>query len=209
MKHLRRTYLIISLWLFAGLLLVPAAHAQLGFSAGYNFSKLTDIDLGSGLSSFENAEGWHAELWFDIPVGNLAMRPGLRYVAAGTIFQFANDAEQNFRDDFNISMFEIPIDFRFRFNMQIATPFVTVGPVLRFPSGGADQIDGMRNASIAGGFGVGLELNFGLVSIYPELKYAFGITRFTADEFAIAGRSFTTNDTQLLNGVLLRIGVGL
>ncbi len=182
---------------------------KIGFSAGYNYNKLADIDLGSGLSSFENAQGWHMEIWFDVPVRNLALRPGLRYMAAGKIFQFANDAEPNFRDDFNISLFEIPIDFRFRFNMQIATPFVTIGPVLRFPSGAKDEIDGMRNISMAGGFGVGLEMRFGIIMLYPELKYTFGITQFTDEEFQIAGRAFSTNDTRVLNGVMLRLGVGL
>ena len=187
----------------------PAANAQIGFSAGYNYSKLTDIDLGSGLSSFENAEGWHMELWFDVPVRNISLRPGLRFISAGRIFQFANDANANFRDDFNISLFEIPIDFRFRFNMQVTMPFISVGPVLRFPSGSKSEIDGMRSVSMAGGLGIGLELNFGSMKLYPELKYTFGLTRFTAEEFQIAGIPFSTTDTQLLNGVMLRLGVGL
>jgi hypothetical protein len=62
---------------------------------------------------------------------------------------------------------------------------------------------------MAGGFGVGLELNFGILILYPELKYSFGITRFTDEEFEIAGIPFTTTNTQLLNGVMLRLGVGL
>lgn len=189
-----------------------AAFAQtprIGFSAGYNYSKLADVDFGSGPTSFENAQGWHMEIWFDVPVRNLALRPGLRYVAAGRIFEFSNDANPNLRDDFNISLFEIPIDFRFRFNMQIATPFVTVGPVLRFPSGAKDEVDGMRNISMAGGFGVGLEMRFGIIMLYPELKYTFGITQFTDEEFQIAGLPFSTTDTRVLNGVMLRLGVGL
>lgn len=183
--------------------------AQIGFSAGYNFNKLTDIDLGGGLSSFENASGWHAELWFDLDVGSLALRPGLRYMSAGSIFEFANDADPNFRDNFNINLFEIPIDFRFRFNMEVLTPFITVGPVLRFPSGAKDEITGMNNVSVAGGFGFGIELDMGVFMLYPEMKYTFGLSEFTGDEFEIAGRTFSTTDTQLLNGVMLRLGVGL
>ncbi len=185
------------------------AQSQIGFSAGFNYNKLTDIDLGGGLSSFENAPGWHAELWFDVPVGALALRPGLRYMSAGSIFEFANDADPNFRDNFNISLFEIPIDFRFRFNMEILTPFITVGPVLRFPSGAKDEIDGMNNMSVAGGFGFGIEVDMGLFMLYPEMKYSFGITEFTGEEFSIAGRTFSTTDSQLLNGVMIRLGVGL
>ena len=207
--HLYKRLVICFAFVCGGFITTQSAQAQIGFAAGYNYNKLTDIDLGSGLSSFENATGWHAEIWFDIPVGVLALRPGLRYMSAGSIFEFANDANTNFQDNFNINLFEIPIDFRFRFNMQIITPFITVGPVLRFPSGGGDQISGMNNVSMGGGLGFGLELNFGLVMLYPELKYTFGITQFTAEEFQIAGIPFQTTDTQLLNGVMLRLGVGL
>ena len=208
-KQRNNILVLLVAFLSVGLCVNQVAHAQIGFSAGYNYNKLTDIDLGGGNSSFENATGWHAELWFDLPIGGLALRPGLRYMSAGKIFEFANDSDPNFRDNFNISLFEIPIDFRFRFNMEVITPFISIGPVLRFPSGSKDDISGMQNVSVAGGFGFGIELDFGLFMVYPEMKYNFGITQFTGEEFQIAGRTFTTADTQLLNGVMLRVGVGL
>ncbi len=207
-QHSKVAVLVLA-FLGFGLCTTHVAQAQIGFSAGYNFNKLTDVDLGGGLSSFENAAGWHAELWFDLPIGALALRPGLRYMSAGSIFEFANDADPNFRDNFNINLFEIPLDFRFRFNMEILTPFITVGPVLRFPSGSSDEIEGMNNVSVAGGFGFGIELDMGVFMLYPEMKYTFGISEFTGSEFQIAGRTFSTDDTQLLNGVMLRLGVGL
>lgn len=207
-QHSKKLILLVA-FLSIGLCTSQVAQAQIGFSAGYNFNKLSDVDLGGGLSSFENSAGWHAELWFDLPIGALALRPGLRYMSAGSIFEFANDADPNFRDNFNINLFEIPLDFRFRFNMEVITPFITVGPVLRFPSGSKDEIVGMNNVSVAGGFGFGVEVDMGLFMLYPEMKYTFGLSRFTGDEFQIAGRSFSTTDTQLLNGVMLRLGVGL
>ncbi len=208
-KQRNNRLIFLAAFLSIGLCTTQVTQAQIGFSAGYNYNKLTDIDLGGGLSSFENASGWHAELWFDLPIGPLALRPGLRYMSAGSIFEFANDAEANFRDNFNINLFEIPIDFRFRFNMEVITPFITIGPVLRFPSGSKSEISGMHNVSVGGGLGFGIELDFGLFMVYPEMKYTFGITQFTGEEFQIAGRTFTTTDTQLLNGVMLRVGVGL
>ncbi len=208
-QHNKKISLFVALLIF-GLSTPHLALAQLGFSAGYNFNRLSDINLDNrGESSFENATGWHMELWFDMDVGNLALRPGLRYMSAGSIFEFANDANPSLRDNFNISLFELPIDLRFRFNMEVITPFITVGPVLRFPSGAKDEIDGLNNVSIGGGFGFGIELDFGLFMAYPELKYTFGLSQFTADEFQIADIPFSTTDTQLLNGVMLRIGIGL
>ncbi len=207
-QHSKKLILLVA-FLCIGLCTSQVAQAQIGFSAGYNYNKLSDIDLGAGPTSFENASGWHAELWFDLPIGALALRPGLRYMSAGSIFEFSNADATAFKDNFNISLFEIPLDFRFRFNMEVITPFITVGPVLRFPSGSRDEIVGMNNVSIAGGFGFGIELNMGLFMLYPEMKYTFGLSQFTAEDFQVAGIPFSTSDTQLLNGVMLRLGVGL
>ncbi len=180
--------------------------AQIGIAFGSNSNKLTEVDE---FTSFENASGWHIEIWFDLPFGPLAMRPGLRYVSAGSIFEVANDNDPSFQDDVNISIFEIPMDFRFRFNMQLLTPYISVGPLLRFPSGGGGVIEGMRNVNVAGGFGVGLEFNLGpVVMLYPEIKYTFGITQFTEDRFEIAQRPYTPSDNQLLNGFMMRLSVG-
>jgi hypothetical protein len=191
------------------LLTVGDAAGQLGGSVGVNYSKLSDIDLGSGSTSFEDATGWHVEVWFDMELGALALRPGLRYVLAGPVFEFAGDATANFRDDFNVSMFEVPLDFRFRFNMEIATPYVAIGPVLRFPSASKGNVDGLKSLNVAGGFGVGLEIKLATFRLYPELKFAFGITPFTEETFEIENIPFTTDDNQLLNGVMIRLGVGL
>lgn len=207
-KHIQYSFVVI-LFCLAGIGLVQKSHAQLGFAAGYNYSKLSDITLSGGESSFENATGWHVEMWFDLPVGDLALRPGLRYMSAGKIFEFANDFNPTLRDDFDVSIFEIPIDLRFRFNMEIATPFIAVGPIFRFPSSGRDEVGDMSNASVAGGIGFGLEFDMGLVRLYPELKYTFGISQFVGKEMTIAGIPFSAEDTTLLNGVLLRLGVGL
>ena len=148
------------------------------------------------------------EIWFDMPVGPLEMRTGLRYVSAGSIFEIENDAESAFEDDVNINIFELPVDFRFRFNMEIITPYVALGPVLRFPSGGGDEISGMNGMHVGGEFGVGLELFVSRVNVYPEIKYIFGITPFTDDEVQIAQRTYVPRDNQLLNGFMVRLAVG-
>lgn len=204
-KYIRVLYLVVAS-LSLGLVSAPSAFAQIGFAFGSNSNRLTEIDE---FTSFESAQGWHIEIWFDMPLGPLEMRPGLRFVSAGSIFEVANDAESAFADDVNISIFEIPVDFRFRFNMEILTPYIALGPVLRFPSGGGDEISGMNNMHVAGEFGVGLELFFSRVRLYPELKYVFGITSFTGEEIQIAQRSYFPADNQLLNGFMIRLAVGL
>ncbi|MBX2818698.1 MAG: PorT family protein [Rhodothermaceae bacterium] len=206
MNNYLSVLLSISAFLSFSLFSANSAQAQFGFSFGSNTNKLTEVDE---FTEFENAQGWHIEIWFDAPAGPMELRPGLRYVSAGSIFEVANDAEAAFRDDTNIGIFEIPIDFRFRFNMDIIRPFVALGPILRFPTGGGDDVTGMKSMHVAGGFGVGLELRVSRVILYPELKYVFGITPFLDSEFQIAQRTYRSEDNQLLNGFMVRFSVGL
>ena len=204
-KHIYVLTVVVALLWFC-FFSVSTVSAQIGFSFGSNSNKLTEVDE---FTSFESANGWHIGIWFDMPAGPLEIRSGLRYVNAGSIFEIANDAEPAFMDDVNIGIFEIPVDFRFRFNMDIITPFVALGPVLRFPSGGGDTVSGVTNMHVAGGFGVGLELRVSRVWLYPELKYVFGITQFTESEFQIDQRTYTADENLLLNGFMLRFSVGL
>ena len=207
---MKKTFYIFAL--FSTLLLssfsVRTSMAQLGVSVGINYSQLSDIDIGSGTSSFENSQGWHAEVWFDLPVGSLALRPGIRYTSAGNIFEFADDANLNFIDNFDVNMIEFPVDLRFRFAMQLTTPFIAVGPVFRFPSASGDDVNGLKTVNVAGGIGVGVELQFGPVELIPELKYTFGVTRFLSQEFQVNNIQFLAEERQHLNGVMLRLGIG-
>ncbi len=190
--------------------LMPAREAagQLGFSVGVNYSKLSDITQSSITSRFEDASGWHAEVWFDLDIGTLTLRPGLRYTMAGKVFKIEGVDDPNLQANFNVNMLELPMDFRFRFNMQVATPYVALGPVLRFPSASKGSVSGLNSMSVAGGFGVGLEMNLGVVVLYPELKFTFGISSFTESEFAILDAPFTADENLQLNGVMIRLGVG-
>ena len=205
MNNNQRVLFLFIAFLSFSFISAPTVSAQIGFAFGSNSNRLTEIDE---FTSFESARGWNMEIWFDMPVGPLELRTGLRYVSAGSIFEIENDAESAFEDDVNINIFELPVDFRFRFNMEIITPYVALGPVLRFPSGGGDEISGMNGMHVAGGFGVGLELFVSRVNVYPEIKYVFGITSFTEDVIQIAQRTYVPSDNQLLNGFMVRLAVG-
>lgn len=185
------------------------AHGQgLGISAGANFNQLSDIDAGDREATFENATGWHLHLWFDLPVGPVALRPGLRYMDLGSVFDDVELAADPIGVDDAITLLEIPVDVRFRLTVPIITPYFMVGPVLRFPAGGDDD-DRLKSFSLAGGAGIGVELGLAGVKLYPELKYTFGISRFTQESYEIGGVTITPDETQRLNAVMLSIGVGL
>lgn len=183
------------------------AEAQLGIAAGANFNELSDIDTGDREATFDNATGWHLHLWFDLPAGPIAVRPGLRYMDAGAVFDDDDlvipDEEQA------VSLLEIPIDLRYRFTMPIVTPYALAGPVLRFPTGNDDDGDRLQSFSVAANIGIGAELGLANLRLFPELKYTFGITRFTEEEYELGGVTFEADESQHLNAIMLSLGVGL
>lgn len=186
----------------------PAAAQGLGISAGGNFAQLSDIDAGDSEATFENVTGWHLHLWFDLPAGPVAIRPGVRYMDMGSVFEDASVGNlPTDLDDDAITLIEIPIDVRFRLNMPMITPYLMAGPVLRFP--GSDDEDRLESFSLAGGAGIGAELGLGGIRLFPELKYTFGITRFTQDSYEIGGVTISPDEDQRLNAVMLSLGIGL
>lgn len=199
--------------LAGGLAAAGTARAQggLGITAGLNFNALSDIEVNNRDATFDNASGWHLGLWFDLPLGPVSVRPGIRYMDAGSVFE--TDDEDVFGvpgfGDFNVSLIEVPIDVRFRFGMPLVAPYVMAGPVLRFPSGGDDDDDRLESFSYAGSLGVGVELGLGGIRLFPELKYTFGISRFTKKDFEIGGTTIRPDDNGNLNTIMLSLGVGL
>lgn len=186
-----------------------SAQAQLGASVGLNFNRLSDIHTGDTQATFENSQGWHIALWLDIPLGPVAVRPGLRYMDAGALYQGASDEVPGIWDNFNVSLLEIPVDLRYRLTFPLLTPYVMAGPVLRFPTGADPEIkDNLERLSLAGSLGVGVEVNLLGLRLYPELQYTFGVSRFTKG-FAVGDVTIEPDARQHLNVVMLRLGIGL
>lgn len=190
---------------------IPAsAHAQLGISAGLNLDRLSDIELTDGRATFDNSNGWHAEVWYDIGLGNVALRPGVRYLDAGALFDGLSDDVGDVDDNFAINLVEIPLDVRIRFGTPAVRPYALLGPVFRIPFADDDGLnDDLKTFSVAGEAGFGVELPLGRWRLYPELAFTFGLSRFVEDEFRIGGRTFVTDEAQYLNSVRLRLGLGL
>src|SRR5690606_20223776 len=79
----------------------PAA-GQLGISGGLNFSELHDIDAGDTRATFDRSTGWHIHLWADLPLGPVALRPGVRFTDMGKLLEDASiDDVPNPVDDEN------------------------------------------------------------------------------------------------------------
>lgn len=185
------------------------ASAQLGVSAGLNFGELDDIDAGDTDATFERSTGWHLHLWADLPLGPVAVRPGVRFMDMGKLLEDASvDNVPNPVDDENVRLLEVPIDLRLRLQTPGVRPYVMAGPVFRF-NAGSDDDDRFRSFSLAGGAGVGLELDLGGMTLFPEVKYTFGITRFTEETYEVGGVTISPDEDQQLNAVMVSVGIGL
>jgi hypothetical protein len=189
------------------LTLAPAAHAQFGLAAGLNFDRMGDIEARDASATFENASGYHVGAFFDLGVGPLAIRPGLFYRNIQNI-EAGGDLD---RRTFDLNLVEIPIDFRVRAMTPIVRPYVLAGPVIRFASTRDDDFEDMiENLSMAGNLGAGVEVALPGTGLrfFPELRYSFGLTRFTKDEFTIGGVNFRSEGRQSDSSVMLRLGIG-
>ncbi len=207
---LRRLSYLVSL--LALLLGAPSAvHAQgMGISAGANFNSLGDIETGDRSATLENVTGWHVHLWFDLPVGPVALRPGIRYMDAGRLFESSRAAgfENGLDDEQVVTFLEMPLDVRLRMTMPMVTPYLLAGPLLRFTTDTNNE-DRLEQFSLAAGAGVGAELGIAGLRFYPELKYSFGITRFTKNEYQIGDVMISPDEDQRLNALMLSLGIGL
>ncbi len=209
--HLHRLGLLATI---VGLCLAGPASAQVeqfGVTAGLNFDRLTDVSLNNADANFESKTGWHAEVWLDFSLlGVLTLRPGLRYMDAGRLFDGGlSDIVSDVEEDFDISLVEVPVLLRFGFPAPVIKPYILAGPVLRLPIGVDNTIDSdLKSLTLAGELGFGVEVPFGGLNLYPEIAFTFGLSSFTNDEIIIGFATFSTDDSQHLNTAMLRLGVG-
>ncbi len=202
-------------WMIVGLLGVMGlrpAQAQLGVAVGLNFDSFTDIEVSSGSATLDNATGWHAGVFLDLALGPLALRPGVFYRDLSRI----DLSVTGFTDTFglDVSMIEIPVDVRIRLApTPLIKPYAVVAPVFAFAnsSDNGEVENAVQDFTVSANVGLGLELTvpgFGL-KLFPEIRYAFGISRFMSEEFRIAGQTVTAADPSRNNAFMLRLGVGL
>ncbi len=190
-------------------LAVPLARAQLGVSAGLNFDRLGDIRTQSSSATFDNATGYHFGIFYDLGAAPISVRPGIFVRNAGDIDWNVTGAVQSF----DLTLIEIPIDVRVPLlQAPLLKPYVLAGPVVSFPrSDDEDVKDSLEDLLVSGSVGVGVEVTVPALGLrlFPELRYAFGLSRFLKDSFSVGGVEFDVEDQTRLNSVMLRLGVGL
>lgn len=190
-------------------LAVPANGQGVGFAAGANFTELDDIDTGDRSATLDNVTGWHLHLWFDLPLGPVGLRPGIRYMDAGHLFDPVETTNfEDFVDEQDVTFLEFPIDLRLKLDLPIVSPYVLAGPVLRFATD-TNNKDRLEEFSLAGGAGLGLEIGIAGLRFYPEVKYTFGVTSFVKEEYELGNVVIQPDEQQNLNAVMLSFGIGL
>ena len=199
--------------LVVGLALSQSANAQsIGISAGMNFASLDDIVSGDQGATLDRITGWHVHLWFELPLGVVSVRPGLRYMDAGKLFDpsattgFATFVEEVIEDQF-VSYVELPIDVQVRKELSFLAPYVVAGPVVRFTTDPNNK-DRLRRFSVAAGVGVGVEIRLVGLRFYPEIRYTFGLTAFARDEYEYGNVLLQLDESQHLRAAMLSLGIG-
>lgn len=185
------------------------ARAQLGVAAGLNFDRITDIRINDQEATFDNATGFHVGLFYEIGAGPISLRPGVFYRDLSQIDASITDIPESF----DVNMIEFPIDVLFRLAATpIVKPYASVGPVFSFARTKDSDFEGaIEDFNVAANVGLGLSLTVpGLgLRLYPELRYAVGISRFVKKNFEFLGQTFSPDDTARMSTFMLRLGVGL
>jgi hypothetical protein len=184
------------------------AEAQVGLAAGLNFDSFSDIDAGSGRATFDNASGYHVGLFFDLAAGPVALRPGLFYRNVRDVTFSVSEIERTF----DLSLIEVPVDVRVRMAaIPLIRPYALAGPVFSFASSTDPDYDEiLKNLLVSANIGLGVEISVPATGIrlFPEVRYAFGISRLTREEeFNVGGVTIRPEEGQSLNTLMLRLGI--
>ena len=126
------------------------------------------------------------------------LRPGVVYLNAGSLFEGASFLNQ---DNFNVSFVSFPVDFRARFGIIdiFAGPeFQTVLSTSADP----DLESNLKSWVVNGGIGAGIRLG----PLMPEIRYLFGLSGLTEDDFTVGGINVSTDNGQRQQTVRASVG---
>jgi hypothetical protein len=194
------------LFLLAAMVAVPGqtSRAQIGVLAGMNFENVSDVKLTSASGTFDSKTGWHAGIFYNLPLGPIALRPAVLYRDAGTLTLNATAPGQTV-DSFELSMIEVPVDVIVGFG-TVVRPYITAGPVFHFNNTSTDAVkDDVKGTTVSANVGAGIELDLLGLKVMPEARYAFGLSALFDEQ--IAGISL--EESVKHNVFMLRLNVAI
>lgn len=199
----------IALFTLLGTLNDVTAQIRLGLLGGANFASLNEIQANGNLVSLENATAYHAGAFLDLTLGPLSLRPAAYYLNAGSLFKGASFQE----DEFDVAYVTIPVDVIFSMGVGPVKPYLFAGPEFRLLSS-ADAPAGLdeelNNFTMGASLGLGLELNLpgSGITLYPHLRYSFGLSDLTSKTYQVQGVTVDTGGDSRVNMWLLSLGIG-
>lgn len=184
------------------------SYAQIGIAFGLNYDNVSDLDAGDFSASYDAASGYHVGLFYDLSLGTIGLRLGAFYRDLGDIESTSDIDVAEEVENFDLTMIDFPVDIRLNLTATpLIHPYVLFGPVFSVPSSGVDFIDNnLESLLVTGNVGIGLAVNIGGISLFPEFRYAIGITRLLKDRIEIGGVEVET-EVQRVNSTMLRLGV--
>ncbi len=197
MKHLFSLFTLLAV-----LAVAQPAQAQFGIAVGANFDKASDFSIGNSSESFDSATGYHVGVFFDLPLGPVALRPGIFYTDVGSLEPEGSGISTPKAD---LSLVEIPVDVRYRILLPMAKPYLLAGPVFRLANQSDDEVD-LSQFSMAGAAGAGLELSLAGLRPFVEARYQFGVSKFI-DSYQVGNVSVESEDDVKLNSFMIRAGI--
>jgi hypothetical protein len=188
--------------------------AKTGLTVGISYASLGDIRVGDAETSYEKRTGSHFGFFVQSALGPLGLRTGAIYLNAGPLFEgLSDDLEGNalFDDSFDLRFFVIPLDLQYRIPTPAISPYLLLGPELRFNTTSAgDFEDNFKSVVWGGNLGVGAEIAvpFLNLTLAPEVRYAFDLTDLTEDTLEIGGESYPIGESYRTGMFHLRIHIG-
>ena len=180
------------------------ANAQFNIVAGMNFGQLSDLEVDNIEGSFESATGWHAGINYYLNLGIVGIRPGLMYR------QFGDVTLKDFEDldvlqGAELTFIDVPIDVVFRLGIiPVVKPYILAGATFSFPSSGHEDLkDNLESYTTSAGAGLGITVSLLGVSVSPEVRYEFGVTKLLKEE--VDGDAIS-NDPP--SSFIARVGIG-
>ena len=163
-----------------------AAHAQrFGVFGGANFEALVNLQGEDFQTGFRMSEGFHAGGFVELSKGTFALRPGLLYQNAGTLFQGLNVLTT---DNFRLSYLALPVDVKW--TPPLPYVYIFVGPEVQYnlSNGIPEEFqDVINKVNVRGSAGLGLEVG----RFYLEGRYLLTLTSLTKSDYGLNGTVFT------------------
>lgn len=196
---------------------VPVSAQGFGVIGGLNYTSVDDVTYQNARATFENRSGYHLGVYLDLPLGPLAVRPGVRYLHAGPIYEGIGDVVEGsgdsfVRDDFDVSFVSVPVDASLSLPLPIIDPYAFAGPEFRFqraPDAPPELTAELEDWSYIGNLGLGAEISLpgSGVTLRPEIRYSFGLSGLIDEEITLAGQTFTATDQRRSESFFISLGI--